>query len=155
MDKARSEARPSNPLFTKVRVKPAFLGIDRIVESLSAALTRAGARNVDAAVSDRTVQLAADEEMSEAFTALGSAVAQGAAVTIRGGLVKTETGEEQEKKGCALLSISMKGVGTAMALKKGMRAVLRVIRKHRGALKTRQKDGEIRINLYLPILRGS
>jgi len=155
MDKARSEARPSNSLFTKVRVKPAFLGIDRIVESLSAALTRAGARNVDVAVSDRTVQLAADEEMSEAFTALGSAVAQGAAVTIRGGLVKTETGEEQEKKGCALLSISMKGVGTAMALKKGMRAVLRVIRKQRGALKTRQKDGEIRINLYLPILRGS
>jgi len=42
-----------------------------------------------------------------------------------------------------------------MALKKGMRAVLRVIRKQRGALKTRQKDGEIRINLYLPILRGS
>ncbi|MGD0663300.1 MAG: hypothetical protein ABSD38_35090 [Syntrophorhabdales bacterium] len=42
-----------------------------------------------------------------------------------------------------------------MDLKKGMRALVRIIRRYRGALKALQGDGEIRINLYLPVLRGS
>ena len=132
-----------------------FLGIDRIVESISATLKRAGARDVEAVVSDRTAQLAVDEAMDEAFTALGDVVAPGAAVTISGGLIGTRTDAHEERKGCALLSITVHGVRTAMDLKKGMRALVRIIRRYRGALKALQGDGEIRINLYLPVLRGS
>jgi len=151
MNKTKNESRP----VSRPRAKPVFLGIDRIVERISATLKRAGARDVEAMVSDRTVQLAVDEAMDEAFTALGDVVAPGAAVTISGGLIGTGTDAHEERKGCALLSITVHGVRTAMDLKKGMRALVRIIRRYRGAFKALQGDGEIRINLYLPVLRFS
>jgi len=150
MNEAKNESR----LESLAQAKSVLLCMDRIVESLSATLRRAGARDVETTFSDRTAQLAVDDEMDEAFTALGEVVAPGAAVTIRGGLVGTETDGQEERKGCALLSITVKGVRTAMDLKKGVRAMLRIIRRYRGALKTRQEQGEIRINLYLPVLRA-
>ena len=151
MNKTKNESRP----VSRPRAKPVFLGIDRIVVSISATLKRAGARDVEAMVSDKTVQLAVDETMDEAITALGDVVAPGAAVTISGGLIGTRTDAHEERKGCAFLSITVRGVRTAMDLKKGMRALVRIIRRYRGALKALQGDGEVRINLYLPVLRGS
>ncbi|MGD0663301.1 MAG: hypothetical protein ABSD38_35095 [Syntrophorhabdales bacterium] len=71
-----------------------FLGIDRIVESISATLKRAGARDVEAVVSDRTAQLAVDEAMDEAFTALGDVVA-------RGGCGNDQRRPHRDRNGCA------------------------------------------------------
>ncbi len=111
----KSKPHPGSSLGEHARPKPAFLGIDRIVENLSAILTRAGARKVEATVPDRTVRLVVDQkEMDEAFATLGNAVARGAAVTIRGNLVRIKTGEKDEDKGCALLSVSVTG-GQAVA----------------------------------------
>jgi len=151
MNKRRDAAHPvSSP-----REKPSFLGIDRVIESISATLTKAGARNVEATVSDGTVRFAVDgEEMNDAFETFGHAVAEGAAVTILGGLVGTKTGEKEERKGCALLSLSIKGGHEGMGLKKGLRAVQRIIRRYRGALMAKEGSGETRINLYLPVLRS-
>ena len=71
-------------------------------------------------MSDGTVQLAVDgQEMNDSFETLGHAVAEGAAVTILGGLVGTRTDEKEERKGCALLSLSIKGGHEGMGLKKG------------------------------------
>jgi len=155
MKKAKKNAKPAGSLLARARAKTVFLGIDRIVESLTTALTKAGARNVEATVSDRTVQLAVDDGMNEAFATLGGALAPGAAVTILGGLVGTKTDETEERKGCARLSVSMKGVHAARGLKEGLRALQRTIRRHRGALRARLGAGEIQIDLYLPVLRGS
>jgi hypothetical protein len=132
-----------------------FLGIDRIVESLSAALTKAGARHIEATISDGTVRLAVDEEMNEAFTTFGNAVAPGAAVTIRGDLVGTRPSEGEERKGCALLSVSVRGEHERGSLKRGLQAVRRIAKRYGGAVKALHGDGEIRIKLYLPVLRGS
>ncbi|MGD0658723.1 MAG: hypothetical protein ABSD38_11720 [Syntrophorhabdales bacterium] len=151
MNKARDNAHPVRP----PRAKPSFLGMDRIIESISSTLTKAGARDVEATVSDGTVQLAVDgAEMNEAFETFGHAVAEGAAVTIHGGLVGSRTGEKEERKGCALLALSIRGGHEGMGLKKGLRAVRRIIRRQRGALDARQGPGETRINLYLPVLRS-
>lgn len=151
MNKRRDAAHP----VSSQRAKPSFLGIDRIIESISATLTKAGARHVEATVSDGTVQLAVDgAEMNEAFETFGHAVAEGAAVTILGGLVGTTADEKEERKGCALLSLSISGGHEGVSLKKGLQAVQRIIRKYRGALKTGQASGETRINLYLPVLRS-
>jgi len=151
MNKARDNVRHVRP----PRAKLSFLGMDRIIESISATLTKAGAKNVEAAVSDGTVQLAVDgKEINEAFEAFGHAVAEGAAVTILGGLVGTKTGEKEERKGCALLSLSIRGGHEGMGLKKGLRAVQRIIRRYRGALMAKEGPGETRINLYLPVLRS-
>ena len=152
MNKARDGAH----LASSPRTKPSFLGMDRIIESISATLTKTGAKDVEATVSDGTVQLAVDgEEMNDAFETFGHAVAEGAAVTILGGLVGTRTDEKEERKGCALLSLSIKGGHEGMGLKKGLRAVQRIIRKYRGALMAKEeRPGETRINLYLPVLRS-
>jgi len=152
---AGSKDRPVGSLLSRARAKTAFLGIGRIVETLSDALRKAGARNVEAAVSDRTAQLAIDEEMNEAFATLGSAVAPETAVTILGGLVGMRVDDREERKGCALLSVSVRGEHEPRGIKKGVRALQRIIRRHRGAFKARQGGGEIRIDLYLPVLRGS
>ena len=74
------------------------------------------------------------QEMNEAFETFGHAVAEGAAVTIHGGLVGSRTGEKEERKGCALLALSIRGGHEGMGLKKGLRAVRRIIRRQRGAL---------------------
>jgi len=155
MKKAKKNAKPAGSLLERARAKSVALGIDRIVESLSMAVTKAGARKVEATVSDRTVQVAVDEEMNQAFATIGGALAPGAAVTILGGLVGTRTDETEERKGCALFSVSMRGVHAARGLKEGLRALQRAIRRHRGALRARLGAGEIQIDLYLPVLRGS
>jgi len=155
MSKAKHNVQSVGSLLARAGAKNMALGIDRIVESLTAALTKAGARNVEATVSDRTAQVAIDEGMSEAFATLGDALVPGAAVTILGGLVGTKTDETDEKKGCALLSVSMKSEHAAEGLKNGLRALQRAIRRHRGAFRALYGAGEVRIDLYLPVLRGS
>lgn len=155
MNETKGNRQPVGSLLSRARAKTMSLGIDRIVESLTTALTKAGARNVETSVSDRTAQIAIDEGMSEAFVTFGGAVAAGAAVTILGGLVGTTTGEREERKGCALLSVSMKGEQAQGGLKEGLRALQRAIWRHRGALRARRAAGEIRVDLYLPVLRGS
>ena len=156
----RNKSRPGNSLAEHARAKQAFLGIDRIVENLSSILIRAGARKVEATVPVRTVQLVVDQKgMDEAFATLGNAVAKGAAVTIRGSLVRIETGEKEGDKGCALLSVSVTGGQAAMpgadakvGVRDALSAVRRVIKKHSGFLRFWTRRGEIRLSLYLPVL---
>ena len=94
--------RRGNALASRAKAKQACPGIDRIVENLFTALTRAGAGKVEAEVPDRPVRLAVDEnEIDKVFATLSDAVARGAVVTIFGGLVRIETGEAGDK-GCAL-----------------------------------------------------
>jgi hypothetical protein len=146
----------SPPSHTKAKLP--FLGIDRIVEHLSAIFTRAGARKIEATVPDRMVRLAVDQEqMDRAFVTLGTTVAQGAAVTILGGLVPIKAGEENEGKGCALLSISVRDEqptesdpsGDSLAAAKG------IIKKYGGSFRFWRQHGEMRFSLYLPVLHGA
>jgi hypothetical protein len=154
---ALSKAKPASSFASPQKVKPTLFGIDRIVESLSAILTRAGARKVSAIISERTVRLAVDQkEMDEAFATLGTAVAQGATVTIHSNLVQIETGERHGDQGCAVLSISVRGGHSADAVKTGLRdalsAVRGAIRTHSGCLRFWTGPGEMRFSLYLPVL---
>jgi hypothetical protein len=154
---ALSKSTPGRSLGSQQRVKPTFLSIDRIIESLSTVLTRAGARKVAAIIPERTVRLSVDQkEMDEAFATLGTAVARGAVVTIRGDLVQIETGEGQRDQGCALLSISVRGGHAADAVKMGVRdalsAVRGTIRKHSGCLRFWTRPEEMQFSLYLPVL---
>ncbi len=156
----KCKPHPGSPLAEQARVKPAFLGIDRIVENLSAILMRAGARNVEATVSHRTVRLVVDQkEMDEAFATLGNAVARGAAVTIHGDLLQIETGQKEEDKGCALLPVSVTGGQAAppgddanVGARDALSAVRKVIKKHSGFLRFWTRRGEMRFSLYLPVL---
>jgi len=156
----KSKPHPGISPAEHARANPAFLGIDRIVENLSAILTRAGARKVEATVPDRTVRLVVDQkEMDEACATLGNAVARGAAVTIHGNLVHIETGEKEGDKGCALLSVSVTG-GQAVppgddakvGVRDALSAVREVIQKHSGFLRFWTRRGEMRFSLYLPVL---
>jgi hypothetical protein len=151
---------PSSPLASGAGPKRALLGIDRVVENLSAILTRAGAGKVEATVPDPTVRLVVDQkEMNEAFATLGNAVARGAAVTIHGDLVQIETGEKEGDKGCALLSVSVRGGQAApsgdddkMGVRDALSAVRGTIKKHSGFLRFWEGRGEMRFSLYLPVL---
>lgn len=153
---AKSTPHHGSSLATQTGAKPSFLGIDRIVENLSAVLTRTGARKVEASVLDRRVRLVVDEEgMDEAFAKLGNAVARGAKVLILGGLVRIETGEDGGR-GCALLSVSVAGGQEAVKteVRDALSAVRDVIKKHSGFLRFWEGRGEMRLNLYLPVLHG-
>jgi len=149
-----SRRRDHTPSAASPKAKPPFLAIDRIIESISATLSKAGARQVETTVSHRTVQLAVDgKEMSEAFETFGHAVAEGAEVTILGGFVGAAAGGEEDK-GCALLSLSIRDGHEGMGVDEGLRAVRRIIRRYRGAFRAGQTSGETRLYLYLPVPRN-
>ena len=144
---------PGSPRAPHARAKRAFLGIDRIVQNLSAVLARAGARKVETTVSNRTVTLVVDEKMEEAFATLGNAVAPGAAISIRGDLVQIDTGERQGDNGCALLSVSVSGgQGEKMGVPDTLSAVRGMIAKQSGLLRFWTAPGEMRFSFYLPVL---
>jgi hypothetical protein len=151
---ASDELRPGSPLASRTRAKQAFLGIDRIVQNLSTVLARAGARKVEATVSNRTARLVVDEEMEEAFATLGNVVGPGAAISIHGSLVQIDTGERQEHNGCAVLSVSVTGgQGAKMGVRDALSAVRGMIAKHSGLLRFWTRPGEMRFSFYLPVLR--
>jgi hypothetical protein len=151
--RAGDKLRPGSPLASHARARQAFLGIDRIVQNLSTVLARAGARKVEATVSNRTVRLVVDEEMEEAFATLGNAVGPGAAVSIHGSLVQIDTGERQGPNGCALLSVSVTGgQGAKMGVRDALSAVRGMIAKHSGLLRFWTRPGEMRFSFYLPVL---
>ena len=137
------------------RTSPTFLAIDRIVEKLSALLTGAGARSVEATVADSTARVVLDEgEMDQAFASLSHAVAPGAAVTILGGLVQIETGERLAESRCALLCVSVRD-GQAAArtgVQDGLSVVRGFIKKHSGFLRLWKRGREMKFNFYLPVL---
>jgi hypothetical protein len=139
------------------RVKPLPLGIDRIVETLSATLVKAGARKVEAAVYGQTARLAMDEkEMNRAFDTFGRAVAEGAAVTILGGLVAIESGEIGRNSECALLSVTIRTDRTAaLPLREALTALRAIIWKHCGSMRLRRQHKETQFSLYLPVLSGT
>ncbi|MGD0231296.1 MAG: hypothetical protein ABSC19_13205 [Syntrophorhabdales bacterium] len=133
------------------RTKLTFLGIDKLVEDLAVTLTRAGARTIQTAVMDRMARLMVDqEEMAKAFAAL---VARGAAVTILGGLVPIRTGEENDGKGCAFISMSLRAVHSAEPGPSGdaLTALGEIIKKHSGSFRLGRQRGELRFSLYLPV----
>jgi hypothetical protein len=141
------------------RRKPPILGFDHVVDNLAAALTRTGARRVETAVLDRPVSLAVDEEeMDEAFAILGNAMAQDTLVTILAALVGTnKTGEEDGRRGCALLSVRVTGAQGAAkrGLGDGLPVVLGVIKKQGGSFRFSEgTDEEVRLSLYLPVLHS-
>jgi len=154
----RSASAPLNhePASPLARTSPAFLAIDRIVEKLSAFLTRAGARNVETTVADSAARLVLDEEeMDQAFASLSHAVAPGAAVTILGGLVEIETGERSAESRCALLCVSVRD-GRAAAktgVQDGLSVIRGFIKKHSGFLRFWKRGREMKFNFYLPVLR--
>ena len=153
-ERAGDKLRPGGPLASRARAKQAFLGIDRIVQNLSTVLARAGARKIEATVSNRTARLVVGEEMEEAFTTLGNVVAPGAAISIHGSLVQIDTGERQGPNGCALLSVSVTGgQGAKMGVRDALSAVRGMIAKHSGLLRFRTRPGEMRFSFYLPVLR--
>lgn len=146
--------RRGNALASRAKAKQACPGIDRIVENLFTALTRAGAGKVEAEVPDRPVRLAVDEnEIDKVFATLSDAVARGAVVTIFGGLVRIETGEAGDK-GCALLSVSVTGGQRAAngGVRDALSAVRGLTRKYSGFLRLWERHGEMRLSLYLPVL---
>ncbi|MGD0232828.1 MAG: hypothetical protein ABSC19_21175 [Syntrophorhabdales bacterium] len=135
------------------RTKLTFLCIDKLVKNIAVVLTHAGARTIRTVVLDRTVRLMVDqEEMAEAFAAL---VARGAAVTILGGLVPINTGEENEGKGCAFLSVSVRAEQSAGSGPSGdaLTALGGIIKRHGGSFRLGRQRGETRFSLYLPVLR--
>ncbi len=154
---AKSGARHIGSPTARSRRKPPILGFDRIVDNLAAALARTGARKVEAAVLDRPISLAVDEEkMDEAFAILGNAMGRDALVTISGGLVGTKTGEE-EPRGCALLSVRVTGAQRAAKrdLGDGLPVVQGVIKKQGGSFRFSEgPNEEVRLNLYLPVLHA-
>jgi len=162
MNIARSAVSVENPPRRSLspgvrgRKQSSCLGIERIVGNLSEKLIRAGAGKVEATLPDRQVWLAIDEEgMDGAFDALGSALARDAVVTILGKLLPIETGETGEDKCCVLLSLSM-AYGRTPA-KTGMRDALSAVRgfvnTQSGFLRVREGSEELRLSLYLPVLR--
>ena len=133
----------------------ACLGIDRVVENLSATLIRTGARQVEVTIPDRPVRLAVEEDrIDEAFAALSEAVARGAVVTIFGDLLPIYTGETDGDKGCALLSVSVAGGQTVAKklVRDALSAVRGVVKKQSGFLRVREGRGELRLSLYLPVM---
>ncbi|MGD0489712.1 MAG: hypothetical protein ABSB94_21335 [Syntrophorhabdales bacterium] len=132
------------------RPKLTFLGIDKLVENLAAILTHAGARTIRTVVLDRTVRLMVDQE--EIAKALAALVASGAAVTILGGVVPIKTGEENEGKGCAFLSMSVRAEHSAKSnpSRDTLAALREIIKKHSGSFRLGRRRGEMRFSLYLP-----
>jgi len=143
---------------SRSKAYPACLAIDQVVEGISTALMRAGAGKVEALLPEGPVRLAIDEEeMDKAFATLGSTITRGAAVTIIGELVRVETGEAEEGKGCALLSVSVTG-GQAAAktmVRDALSVVRATIKKQSGFLRFWEGRGEIRLSLYLPVKHNS
>jgi hypothetical protein len=151
----RLPAKGINRTGISTRTKPAFLGIDNLVENLAAALRHAGARTIRTVVPDGTVRLVVNqEEMVKAFAAL---VARGAAVTILGGLVQIEAGEGNESKGCALLSVSVRAGLSAESdpPSKALAALGGIIKKQSGSFRLGRQRGEVQFSLYLPVLPGA
>ena len=141
-------------LSSNERVHP--LAIDRIVEDIRAVFTGAGAGKVEAEISDRGMRLVVNEEMGKAFAALGDAVARGALVRIHGSLARIETGETDGDKGCALLSVSVTAghVATKRVVRDALSAMKGVIKKQGGSLRFRERDGEVRLSIYLPLVHS-
>lgn len=132
-----------------VETEPSCLGLDRVVTNLASALEHAGARTIEATVPDRTATLVVHErEMNEAFAALGKAVVPGAAVSVRGELVRIETDDSETDAGCALLSISTGGAPDYDAVS----SARTMIEKQRGFLTLFDRLGTMGFSLYLPIL---
>jgi hypothetical protein len=134
------------------RTKLTFLGIDELVENLSAIFTRAGTRMIQTVVPDGTVRCAVDrEEMDKAFVMLVGLVDGDAVVSILGGFVPIKAGEENDRKGCALLSISVREHSAEPDPSGNALTILRaVIRKHRGSFRLSRRGDEMRFSLYLP-----
>jgi hypothetical protein len=151
VDAGEGRIRGAHPAGTDKRIKLTFLGIDKLVENLAAILTRGGARTIRTVVPDRTVRIVVnEEEMAKAFAAL---MPFGATVTILGAAVPIKAGVENEGKGCALLSVSVRAEsdpsGDALAALRG------IIKKHSGSFRLGRQRGEMWFGLYLPVLHGA
>lgn len=149
--RARGEHRAGTNQGTRLTL----LGIDKLVENLSAILASAGTRTIRTVVPNRAVRLVVNrEEMDKAFAMLVTLVARSSAVTILGGLVPIKAGEEYEGKGCALLSISARPEQSVESGPSGdaLAALGGIIKKHNGSFRLGTGRGEMRFNLYLPVV---
>jgi hypothetical protein len=129
--------------------------MDRVAENLSTMLMRTGAGKVEVAIPDKPVKVAIEDGLIyDAFAVFSNAVARGAMVTILGDLLRIETGEEDENKGCAVLSVSVSGghMLAAKAIRDALSAVQGAIKNQSGSLRFWEGHGEVRLNLYLPVV---
>ncbi len=93
-------------------------------------------------------------EMDKALAILGDGMARGAQVFVRGAFVRIETGDNDEEKGCALLTVYLKGAADdAMAgTQHSLSALRRIIEKQSGSLNFSKTPGEMQFRFYLPVL---
>ena len=138
--------------------RPAFLGIDELVEDLRGVVTNAGARTVRTVTLDGTARLQVDQEaVAKAFAALVRRMACGATVTILGGVVPIKAGEEHEGKGCALLSVFVRGKRSAESRpsKDALAGLRELLKKQSGSFRLGRRRDEMRLSLYFPVLPGA
>ena len=140
-----------------------LLTINSFIQELSSLLSHVAPTRVSKAAAKRTPYLLVDrEEMGLAcvsFTGYGGEiVGRAATVTISGSLLPILTGEKDQWRGCALVSISVHRDGSpaTSARRKDMMADLarikRIVEKHNGSLRVWRRRGDAGFSMYLPVL---
>jgi hypothetical protein len=143
-----------------------LLTINRFIQELSSLLSRVAPTRVNKAAVKRTPYLLVDrEEMAQACVSLtrygSEIVGRGATLTISGGLLPIRTGEKDQWRGCALVSISVHKHGSlaTKARRRGMMADLarikKIVEKHNGSFRVWRRRGDAGFTMYLPVLYGA
>ena len=140
-----------------------LLTVNRFIQELSSLLSRVAPTRVNKAASKRTPYLLVDrEEMARACVSLtgyeSEIVGRGATLRISGGLLPILTGEKDQWRGCALVSIAVHRDGSLAtnARRKDMMADLarikRIVEKHNGSFRVWRRRGDAGFSMYLPVL---
>ena len=140
-----------------------LLTINSFIQELSSLLSRVAPTRVHKATTKRTPYLLVErEEIGQACVSLtrygSEIVGRGATVTISGGLLPIRTGEKDQRRGCALVSISVHKHGS-LATKTRRRDMMadlarirKIVEKHNGSLRMWRRRGDAGFAMYLPIL---
>jgi hypothetical protein len=140
-----------------------LLTIDRFIQELSSLLSHVTPTRVNKAAMKRTPYLLVDRaEMGQACVSLtrygSEIVGRGATATISGGLLPIRTGERDQWKGCALVSISVHRDGCFETkvrrrdMMAGLARIKKVVEKHNGSFRVWRRRGDAGFTMYLPVL---
>ncbi len=140
-----------------------LMTIDRFIHELSSLLAHVAPTRVNKAATKRTPYLLIDRvEMGQACVSLtrygSEIVGRGATVTISGGLLPILTGEKDQWKGCASVSISVHRDSdfATKVRRRDMMAdlsrVKKVVEKHNGSFRVWRRRGDAGFTMYLPVL---
>ncbi len=140
-----------------------LLTINRFIQELSSLLSHVVPTRANKVATKNMPYLLIDrEEIGRAcvsFIGYGSEiVGRGATVTISGSLLPIRTGEKDQWRGCALVSISVHKNGSLAteARRTDMTADLarikKIVEKHNGSFRVWRRRGDAGFNMYLPVL---